>query len=127
RALSKRTRSQTQNHPAANQSARISRLRRPFSQHAAPGRAGVERARARRLRIRKKSRRQPRGRAIGQISSHTTDEEKRLIALQEVYAVGVQFAVPPSLSNSPILIGPCRTADVLPAVVSCRDRYENGI
>jgi len=40
---------------------------------------------------------------------------------------GVQFVVPRSLSNSPILIGGCRTADVLPMVVSCRDRYEKGL
>ena len=47
------TRPQTKNNPATNQPAGIAELRRPFSQHAAPSRARVERPCARRLRTEK--------------------------------------------------------------------------
>src|SRR6266550_5428309 len=73
------TRPQTKNNPATNQPAGIAKLRRPFSQHAAPGRARVERPRARRLRTQKKNRDHPRGREIAKVSSQTPGEEKRMI------------------------------------------------
>src|SRR5438132_7860031 len=65
------TRPQTKNNPATNQPAGIPKLRRPFSQHAAPSRARVERPCACRLRTRKKNRDHPRGREIAKVSNQT--------------------------------------------------------